>query len=88
MRCYICGRTATDTHHIFEGRGRRQMSDDYGLTVRLCRECHNDIHAHPRAYLWLKQDAQRWAMRDNGWTVQDFIDHFGKNYLMEDKETC
>ena len=42
-RCYICGRyTQTENHHIFFGKGNRILSDDYGLTVFLCPECHKE----------------------------------------------
>ena len=79
--CYICGGRATETHHVFAGRGRRQLSDRYGLVVRLCRDCHDDVHRHPARYEWLHEDFQRKAMQEQGWTIQEFIDRFGKNYI-------
>ena len=79
--CYICGRPAHHTHHVFGGVGRRKQSDIYGLTVRLCPECHANIHHRPTDYRWLKAEFQQKAMKENGWSVEDFIKKFGRNYL-------
>ena len=40
--CFLCGMRATDTHHVFYGAGLREVSELYGLTVRLCRQCHTE----------------------------------------------
>ena len=38
--CYLCKRhTYTHEHHIFDGANRSQ-SEEYGLKVHLCVECH------------------------------------------------
>ena len=40
-RCYLCGKTVSlETHHVFGGVANRKLSEKYGLTVRLCHECH------------------------------------------------
>ena len=81
-RCYICGRyTATDTHHVFQG-SNRESSDKYGLTVRLCRECHAYIHEHPQSdvAISLKDRAQRTAMDYYGWSLDEWRSKFGKDY--------
>lgn len=81
-RCYLCGRyNATDTHHIFPG-SYRANSDRYGLTVRLCRECHNFLHQYPLSdeSLKLKETAQRTAMSHYGWSVEDWMQKFLKDY--------
>ena len=40
-RCYLCGKTVgLETHHVFGGVANRKLSEKYGLTVRLCHECH------------------------------------------------
>lgn len=44
--CFICGRNRNaglQTHHIFGGPNRR-LSDEDGLTVRLCVDCHRKAH--------------------------------------------
>ena len=87
--CFLCGRNGSqdrlDRHHIFGGANRKK-SERYGLVVHLC---HNDCHifgekaAHKNAETMLKlhQYGQRKAMQENGWSVEDFIRVFGKNYL-------
>lgn len=93
--CFLCGRNGTDepleTHHIFNGTGLRKKSERYGLTVRLCSQrCHNggknSVHKNQDVDLQVKQYGQRIAMEENGWSVEDFIREFGKNYLEEDEE--
>ena len=94
--CALCGRNGSEdpleTHHIFNGVGLRKKSERYGLTVRLCaHSCHNggpnSVHRNQKLDLTVKQYGQRKAMEENGWTVEDFIREFGKNYLDEDEET-
>ncbi len=42
--CFLCrSAIGTETHHIF-GAANRKFSDADGLTIRLCRECHERIH--------------------------------------------
>lgn len=81
-RCFLCGKySATDTHHIFQG-SNRVASDKYGLTVRLCRDCHAYIHEHPQSdiALAMKDKAQRTAMEHYGWSMDDWRSKFGKDY--------
>lgn len=87
--CYLCGANGAldklDRHEIFGGP-YREKSKRLGLWVLLC---HNDCHifgplaAHNNAStaLQLKQEAQRRAMEAYGWSIEDFIREFGKNYL-------
>ena len=87
--CYLCGANGAldklDRHEIFGGP-YREKSKRLGLWVLLC---HNDCHifgpmaAHNNAStaLRLKQEAQRRAMKAYGWSTEDFILEFGKNYL-------
>ena len=58
-RCYVCGRRATDMHHIFHGADKK-LSEKLGCMVPLCRECHSKVH-HSGGELdrILKVDAQR-----------------------------
>ena len=81
--CYCCGRTCEklDRHEIFGGPNR-QKSKELGLWVMLCHDsCHlNGVHAFPKKYEYLKQKAQRIAMKRYGWTTEDFIREFGRNY--------
>lgn len=88
-QCYLCGKYgATEKHHIFPGPFR-QKSEKYGLVVDLCHWCHNEppdgVHQNRERALILKQRGQRKAMKENGWSVDDFIREFGKNYLEEEE---
>ena len=81
-KCFICGKcNASDTHHIFQG-SNREASDRYGLTVRLCRDCHAYIHEHPQSEtaVRLKDHAQRAAMDRYVWTLEEWLEKFGKDY--------
>ena len=87
--CYQCGANGAldklDRHEIFGGP-YREKSKRLGLWVLLCHhECHifGPLAAHNNAStaLRLKQEAQRRAMEAYGWSTEDFIREFGKNYL-------
>lgn len=83
--CFICNRYESDylhieMHHIFEGRGRRQISDRYGLIVPLCRDCHDRAHTDAELAQMLHEVGQKKAEAD-GMTREQFIYLFGRNYL-------
>ena len=79
--CYICGRRATETHHIFGG-ANRSLSDRYGLVIPLCHSCHNEppggIHFDPDVRREIQALAQ--AQFERAYPDQDFLKIFGKNY--------
>lgn len=88
-RCYICGGCASsdplDKHHVFGG-AMRSKSEKYGLTVYLHHnKCHifgeNSVHQNARINGALKAQTQQKAMQYYGWTIEDFIREFYKNYL-------
>lgn len=86
-KCYITGRTSgLHVHHIFEGKNRN-LSEKYGLKVYLIPELHNasgeGVHGKNGHILnmELKKEAQRTAMKYYGWSKEDFIRIFGRNYL-------
>ena len=87
--CFLCGNYETvERHHLFGGPLRKK-ADKLGLTVMLCPWCHqyDDTSAHQsrETRLYLHKYGQQKAMREQGWTVEDFIREFGKNYLEEDE---
>lgn len=91
--CFLCGKVESsycriEVHHIFPG-GNRKKSDKLGLVVDLCHECHNEppngAHFNKHTMLRLKQYGQRKAMTEQGWSIEDFIREFGKNYLEDDE---
>lgn len=88
-QCFLCGRNGAadplDRHHIFNAPYRKK-SEKYGLVVYLCHNsCHifgrNAVHNNAEKMLLVKQYGQRKAMQEQGWTTEDFIREFGKNYL-------
>ena len=87
--CFLCKRNSNleplDCHHVYGGANRKK-SEKYGLKVFLHHsECHifgrNSVHGNAEVDKALKQKAQKRAMKVYGWTVDDFIEIFGKNYL-------
>lgn len=90
-KCFYCNeRVYLDVHHCFAGNPNRKLSENYGLKVWLCRKHHtgnepNDrgVHFDRQKDLALKQLAQQTAMEYYGWSKEDFIKIFGKNYLEE-----
>ena len=88
-KCFLCGRNGAsdplDKHHIFNGPLRKK-SEKYGLKVWLCHnECHiygpESVHRSQAVDSVVKQHGQLRAMIENGWTTEQFIKQFGKNYL-------
>ena len=84
--CFMCGcRRWLEEHHVFGGNPNRRLSEKYGLKVYLCHYCHNEppngVHHNKDNMQTLKQIAQKKAMEYYGWTVDEFRNIFGKNYL-------
>lgn len=83
-KCHICGKYGLmERHHVFNGAYRKK-SEKYGAVVLLCHDCHNEpphgVHFN-RTVMWaLKEEFQRKLMFENNWSVQDFVQKFGKNY--------
>ena len=79
--CYLCGGFATETHHIFEGNGRRQICDNRKLTVRLCRKCHSKLHDTSCPEMdYLHRVGQRAYEKQIG-TREQFREEFIRSYL-------
>lgn len=93
-KCFLCGRNGVfdrlDRHHIFGG-SRRKHSEKYGLVVLLCHSrCHIEgkFSAHQNADImqYLHEYGQRKAMIEQGWTVEEFREVFGANYLDQEEK--
>lgn len=83
--CFLCSCYGpVERHHIFGG-ALRKKSEQYGLVVELCHWCHNEppegVHHNVAAMQRLHEYGQRKAMKEQGWTVEDFRREFYKNYL-------
>lgn len=87
--CFLCGRNGAtdplDRHHIF-GSAFRKKSERLGLVVYLCyNRCHifgpQAAHQNRETMRKLHEYGQRKAMEEQGWTTEDFIREFGRNYL-------
>ena len=77
--CFLCGkRGVTHKHHCLHG-SRRKKADEFGLTVYLCPQCHQELHDHGNHDLELKKLAQEKFEEVFG--HEAFMDAFGKNYL-------
>lgn len=83
--CYLCGCYGhTEEHHIFEGSANRSISEQEGLKVWLCPECHrfgkDSIHLDPNSEraINLKKEAQRkWE-----WKYREEHKEYGNSALM------
>ena len=87
-QCWLCGRNGTedrlDVHHIYGG-AYREKSEKYGLLVDLCHfRCHifgkEAVHNNKDTMKLLHQYGQRKVMKEQNWTLEDFIREFGRNY--------
>lgn len=68
--CYLCKRhTYTHEHHIFDG-ANRSRSEEYGLKVYLCVECHETgkeaVHTCARTRKYLEKIGQQEFERQVG----------------------
>ena len=82
-KCWVTGdRNALHEHHIYGG-ARRKLSEKYGLKVYLHHnECHlNGVHKNAELNRELKAKVQEIAMEHYGWSIEDFVRIFGKNYI-------
>ena len=85
--CYITGSTHDlHEHHIFGGPNRK-ISEKYGLKIWLRSDWHNmsryGVHFNKEFADSLKRHAQEKAMERYGWSKEEFIKIFGRNYIDE-----
>ncbi len=78
-----------DRHHLFGG-ANRDKSEKYGLTVLLCHErCHifgkYSAHQNGKISEYLHKYGQKKAMREQGWTKEQFMKVFSCNYLTDEE---
>ncbi len=86
--CFICGRNShadyfgLDEHHVFGGANRKR-SEAFGLKVYICHDrCHlNGVHKDAELNRKVQAVVQKRAMQHYGWSIADFINIFGRNYI-------
>lgn len=86
--CYLCmrqgdySRKYTEVHHIFDGPNRH-ISEEQGLTVRLCLKHHREgkdaVHNNAGNMRILQRDAQEKYEQTH--SREEFMSLIGKNYL-------
>ena len=80
--CYICGAyNPTDTHHVLSGTANRKKSDEDGLTVKLCRSCHRNIHDIGGKQERILKQAAQWCWEQEYGSREDFIKRYGKSWI-------
>ena len=82
--CYVCGGTYNiHEHHVFEGTGRRKMSEKNGFKVWLCGYHHNlsDEGIHFNKELDRRVKAECQAKFEETHTREEFMELVGRNYL-------
>ena len=85
--CYLCGRTdrKLDRHEIFFGTAYRDKSKQDGLWVCLCHvPCHegkDGAQYNREIRERLCREAQEKAMEVYGWTLDEWRQRYGKNWL-------
>lgn len=85
-RCAICGKEhGLHKHHIFFGTANRQLSEEDGMVVYLCPECHENgsraVHRNHETDLALKQAAERVWMADREADEDAFRARYGRSWL-------
>jgi hypothetical protein len=79
MKCEICHvREATDTHEVFGGC-RRKKSIQYGLQMRVCRQCHTEYQNDYEFMLPYKQKYQQMFIDQYGWDL--WWKEMGKSWI-------
>ena len=83
--CIFCYRPKQDVHHLVFGRANRKLSDEDGLTVPVCRECHDLLHKHDKISKIIGQLAYERDRCAEGYGADAARDSFrmryGKSYL-------
>lgn len=84
-RCIVCGTIFNlHRHHIFYGTANRRLSEKHGCWCYLCGYHHNlsakGVHFNKSLDDGLKRLTQE-RLEAQGWTREQFMDTFGRNYL-------
>lgn len=76
--CYLCGKKKMDTHELIGGCNR-QMSMKWGLTIPICRECHDRF----KTDIAFRKELEILAQKEfeKKYNHELFMSEFKKNYL-------
>jgi len=81
--CYLCGKQyGLELHHIFAGVANRRISEQHGLKVWLCHDCHtgqDGAQYNSEKGLYLKQMAQ--TAFEQTHTHDEWMRLIRKNYI-------
>ena len=80
--CYICNAPYAQTHEVYYGTGKRQLSIEYGMQCKLCERHHTGtegIHKDPYFDFKVKQLYQK--RFEEKYSRKEFVKVFGRNYL-------
>lgn len=82
--CFLCGRRiGLERHHIFAGVANRKISEENGLWVWLCHDCHtgasNCAQYDKDTNIYLKQTAQMAYEKTH--THNQWMQLIRKNYV-------
>lgn len=92
-RCFTCGKVVhLDEHHCLSGTSNRDNSEDYGLKIYLCRDCHSSLHDKGKIYITpficiTENDIKKFAQQkweETYGTREEFIKIYGKSWILED----
>lgn len=78
--CFECDRPAQHTHHLLFGSANRKHSEDFGLTIQLCAECHARLHDRDNA-MALRYRKMGQAAFEYKYSHEEYMRIFGKNFL-------
>lgn len=92
-KCFLCGKAfGSETHHVFGKNPQRSYSDADGLTIRVCRQCHDEIHEGSNSRQLMKAlhqlGQEKWEAYYGPVITAEgkdprtaFMERYGKNYL-------
>jgi hypothetical protein len=80
-RCRYTGQPYAETHEVFYGNGKRQLSIKYGMQVKVSNDIHSDIHRYPLKGLDLDLKKEFQGIFESKYGHSKFMQLFGRNYL-------
>lgn len=77
--CFECDKPVTEEHHLIFGKNRKN-AEDWGLTVRLCPQCHRRLHDKDEQ-MAMRYRKMAQAAFEYKYSHEEFMRIFGRNYL-------